>query len=174
MAIPGTIAFGIAGVGVAALIILHPLWVRYRKARLEAVRAGAPQRYFEELRELEAYATNDKDRITVATVGTGIGVGIFIALFPVAMHYLSNEQMGLLNLALALCTCVAAVVGGIRAWHKSRPDPRGLAISPAPGDTSERARRNKWLVQFGGSVLLAIASVMLAIAAAPRALEKLW
>jgi len=175
---PDIVWAGAAGavmfVGTLAAPFVHRWRMRRHALRLEARQHRGYDRYYEELRDLEAWPPQGRAAFDAKTILGALCAGGFLALVVYTWRRPDAEYlMQMLVLAVAAFGLVAAAWKGFCIWRDAQPDPRRQIMSPAPGDATARERRIELWRQVGSTAALAAGSFMMALLSADKALKLL-
>ena len=160
--------------GALAAPFVHRWRMRRHALRLEARQHRGYDRYYEELRALEAWPPQGRSEFDARTILGALFAGGFLALVVYTWRRPDTEYlMQGLALALAAFGLVAAAWQGFCIWRDAQPDPRRQIMSPAAGDANARERRIELWRRVGSTVALAAGSFAMALLSADKALELL-
>lgn len=163
----------IIGAGGAALALLSPVFAQRRQRRLKAILNGAPERYFEERRELEAYTSEETERFSKRTILSALALGGFLFAWIEWGMQVPDHFMPAIGLVFAAMGFVSAALQARRQWRDTEPDPRSMILSPAPGDKVARAERLKRIGSILPSLAMALFGLMVALPGLPVLIEWL-
>jgi hypothetical protein len=168
-------AFG-AGAFAATLTapFVHRLRMRRHAARLAARAHRGYDRYYEELRELEAWPPQGRAAFDGKTVVAATLVAIWAGLFVYAWRrpeaeYLMSASM----LVMAAAGLGRACWESIGIWRDAQADPRSTIMSPKRGDPVASAKVRTMWRRIGQTLSLAAISFMLAALSARSVLDML-
>lgn len=166
------------GGAMLAFVLAEPFITRWRvrrhALRLEARHRRGRDRYYEELRSLEAWPPEGHTAFNASTVLRALAGAALFALLAYAWARPDADRLEpLVALALAACGLAAALWQGFGIWRDAQPDPRQQIISPAHHDQDARERRNTLWGRIGSTVALAAGSFLIALFSARDGLELL-
>ena len=166
---------GIVGSGAFVLSLASPFlnrWhIRRHAARLEARGHRGYDRYYEELRELEAYPPEGHTAFDAQTVGAAALLAIWFGVATYTIQSDNDDARALFEVLLAGLAFSAALVNALREWRARRGDPRTRPVFADRFTVEERAERWKLKARLVGSILLAAGLLAVTLWSSSRALE---